>query len=84
MRRLFPAPQTASVTATPEVQKIVAHCRRLSRLRIDLTAEEEMLKDKIAIAICDAEELEDADGTTLATFKLEKRGRILRVKKEKE
>ena len=84
VRKLFPAPQTASVTAPPEVQKVVAHVRRLSRLRIDLTAEEEELKDRIAVAIGDAEELKDADGATLATFKLEKRGRILRIKKEKE
>jgi len=84
VKKLFPAPQAASVTATPEVQRIVAHVRRLSRLRIDLTAEEDELKDKIAVAIGDAEELKDADGAVLATFKMEKRGRILRIKKEKE
>ena len=84
VRALFPATQTASVTASPEVEKIVAHCRRLSRLRIDLTAEEDELKDRIAVAIGDAEELRNADGAVLATFKNEKRGRILRVKKERE
>lgn len=84
VRKLFPAPQTASVTATPEMQKVVAHVRRLSRLRIDLTAEEDDLKDKIAVSIGDAEELKDSDGAVLATFRNEKRGRVLRVKKEKE
>ena len=84
VRKLFPAPQSASATASPEIEKIVAHVRRLSRVRIDLTAEEDDLKDKIAVAIGDAEELKDADGAVLATFRNEKRGRVLRVKKEKE
>ncbi len=71
------------MTASPEIEKVVAHVRRLSRLRIDLTAEEDELKDKIAVAIGDAEELKDADGAVLATFRMEKRGRVLRIKKEK-
>lgn len=80
VKRLFPAPAAKKIEATEEIRDAVDRLLRLQRVRLDLTAEEQILKDRIAVYMADAEILTDGE-RVLATFKTESRGRVFRAKK---
>lgn len=69
--------------ATQEIEKTVLRYREVSAARLQMEKEEKMLKDEIAVAMGDAETLTLPDNTILATFKNEKNGRTLRIRKQK-
>jgi putative phage-type endonuclease len=83
VKRLYPAITGKSIMASVEIENKVKEYAEISAQRLALEKRESGLKDEIALAMGDAETLTLPDETVLATFKEEKKSRILRIKKQK-
>jgi putative phage-type endonuclease len=70
-----------TLMASQELEKDCLRYQEVSAARLALEKEEKELKDKIAVSMGDAEALTLPDDTILATFKEEKKGRMLRIRK---
>lgn len=83
VKRLFPAVVGKSMLASVELESKVKEFAEVSAQRLALEKRENQLKDEIATEMADAEVLTLPDETVLATFKAEKKSRVLRIKKQK-
>ena len=83
VKRLFPAVVGKSIMASVEIENKCKEYAEISAQRLALEKQEAELKNEIAISMGDAEVLTLPDETVLATFKEEKKSRVLRVKKQK-
>lgn len=83
VKRVFPAMTGKRMLASVELERQTRKLAKASSLRIKLETIEAGLKDKISVAMQDSELLVLPDETILATFKNEKKGRVLRLKKIK-
>lgn len=83
VKRLYPAITGKSILASVEIENKVKEYAEISAQRLALEKRESGLKDEIALAMGDAETLTLPDETVLATFREEKKSRILRIKKQK-
>lgn len=70
-----------TLMASQDLEKDCLRYQEVSAARLALEKEEKELKDKIAVSMGDAETLTLPDDTILATFKEEKKGRMLRIRK---
>jgi hypothetical protein len=71
------------MVASVELEEAVAEYSEISAQRKAIEDREAEIKNKIAIAMADADLLTLPDETILVTFKEEKRGRVLRFRKSK-
>ena len=83
VRMAFPTTTGRSMIASVELEQAVAEYATISAQRKAIEDREVEIKNKIAIAMADADLLTLPDETILVTFKEEKRGRVLRFRKSK-
>lgn len=83
VRMAFPTTTGRSMIASVELEQAVAEYATISAQRKAIEDREAEIKNKIAIAMADADLLTLPDETILVTFKEEKRGRVLRFRKSK-
>ena len=80
VKRLYPAVTGKQLLATLEVEQTARKLKKVSGLRLKLEKSETALKDTLAVAMGQNEELTLPDGKVIATFKESKNGRILRLR----
>lgn len=80
VKRCYPAVSGRALLATIEVERSARKLKKVSNLRLKLEKSEKQLKDEIAVAMGQNEELTLPDGKVIATFKDSKNGRILRLR----
>lgn len=80
VKRCYPAVSSRALLATIEVERSARKLKKVSNLRLKLEKSEKQLKDEIAVAMGQNEELTLPDGKVIATFKDSKNGRILRLR----
>ena len=80
VKRCYPAVSGKALLATLEVERSARKLKKVSGLRLKLEKTEAQLKDEIAVAMGQNEELTLPDGKVIATFKECKNGRVLRLR----